>query len=159
MVNESVTPMARKAPIFGSSSCSGCCMMCTSDDRKAKEATIAIRSVSAIFTIVHLRSSRCSRNGFDVSLSGTSRNLKILRSAIRKLRAIEGKKPPCHEARAHTQGTRVADFIVVDHPAQLISAKRPAIETRFGLVSRMVLRTQANRTCQKEISLLVGKAR
>src|SRR6187399_1445255 len=127
MVNESVTPMARKAPILGSSSCSGCCMMCTSDDLNAKEATIAIRSVIAIFTIVHRRSSRCSRNGFDVSLSGTSRNLKRLRNAM-GLNRIQREKTACHEAGANTQGIRVADLIAVDHSGQLISAKRPTIE-------------------------------
>ena len=39
-------------------------------------------STAAIFTIVQRRSSRCSRNGFEVSLSGGSRNEKISRSFI-----------------------------------------------------------------------------
>ena len=74
--------MARRAPIFGSISCNGRCMICTSADRNTKPITIAIRRVIAIFTIVHRRSSRCSRNGLEVSLSGNSRNLKRLRKAM-----------------------------------------------------------------------------
>ena len=44
--------------------------------------SIAAASVIAIFTTVHRKSSRCSRNGLVVSLSGNSRNLKMSRSAI-----------------------------------------------------------------------------
>src|ERR1700730_14037396 len=80
--------MARKAPILGSISCNGRCMTWTRADRNAKQITIAIRSVMAIFTIVHRRSSRCSRNGFDVSLSGSSRNLKRLRKDMGFVEAL-----------------------------------------------------------------------
>ena len=54
----------------------------TSVERKAKQTIIAAASVIAIFTIIQRKSSKCSRNGFDVSLSGRSRNLKMSRSAI-----------------------------------------------------------------------------
>src|SRR5437762_868397 len=56
--------------------------MRTSVPRKAKHKIIATIRVIAIFTIVQRRSSRCSRKGLEVSLSGSSRNLKISRSAI-----------------------------------------------------------------------------
>src|SRR5207248_6733554 len=56
--------------------------MRTSVPRKAKHKIIATIRVIAIFTIVQRRSSRCSRKGLEVSLSGSSRNLKISLSAI-----------------------------------------------------------------------------
>src|SRR5256886_6678514 len=51
-------------------------------ERNAKQPIIAMPSVRAIFTMLQRRSSRCSRNGLEVSLSGGSRNLKMSRSAI-----------------------------------------------------------------------------
>src|SRR5207247_29632 len=53
-----------------------------SSDRNTKQMIIATTSVIAIFTMVQRKSSRCSRNGLDVSLSGSSRNLKMSLSAI-----------------------------------------------------------------------------
>src|ERR1700676_2274692 len=151
--------MARKAPILGSISCNGRCMIWTSADRNAKHTTIAIRSVIAIFTIVHRRSSRCSRNGFDVSLSGNSRNLKRLRKAIRieNLLATEGEKPARHQTRAKAKGICVTDFVGVDHAAQFMGAERLAIENRFGIVADMALRTRPNRGRTQKISTFVGK--
>ena len=62
---------------------SGRCMTSTSRCRKAKQSIIATKRTIAIFTIVQRRSSRCSRKGFEVSLSGGSRKAKMLRSFIR----------------------------------------------------------------------------
>src|SRR5688500_13984930 len=136
MVKESVTLRARNAPMFGPRLSSGRCMMWTSDVRKTKQRIIAMMSVTAIFTIVHRRSSRCSRNGLEVSLSGRSRNLKTSRRAM-GLNFAEGKDPAGQEAGADRQRIRVANFVLRDHAAQFVRAKSAAIEDRFRFVAAM----------------------
>src|SRR5206468_8476949 len=75
-------PSALSVPICEPTACRGACITRTRVERKAKQTIIATPRVMATFTMVHRKSSRCSRNGLEVSLSGKSRNLKMSRSAI-----------------------------------------------------------------------------
>src|SRR4029077_7992020 len=66
--------------------------------------------VTAIFTIVHRKSSRCSRNGLEVSLSGKSRNLKMYRSAIgQEFERCPRFQKRCQDAHALLKLTRNGD--------------------------------------------------
>src|SRR5688572_10630823 len=157
MVNESVTLRARNAPMFGPRLSSGRCMICTSEARKTKLRIIAARSVIAIFTIVHRRSSRCSRNGLEVSLSGRSRNLKTSRRAMGLVFA-EGKNAAGNEAGKQRQRVGVANFVGRDHAAQFLCTEGAAIEDRLGLVAAMTGGAFPHWLGEKEIPALVRKA-
>src|SRR5436189_2046681 len=86
---ESVMPSAFSVPTCDPTSRNGACNIRTSVERNAKQMIIAAASVIAIFTIIHRRSSKCSRNGLEVSLSGTSRNLKTSFSVMRWILAAK----------------------------------------------------------------------
>src|SRR6266542_4230698 len=75
-------PSALRVPICEPTSRSGICITRTSVERNRKQTIIATPSVIDIFTMVHRKSSKCSRNGLEVSLSGKSRNLKMSCSAM-----------------------------------------------------------------------------
>ena len=75
-------PSALSVPTCDPRWLSGAWIMRTSVERNAKQTIMVTPRVRAIFTMVHRKSSRCSRNGFDVSVSGGSRNLKMSRRAI-----------------------------------------------------------------------------
>src|SRR5437588_5271893 len=113
----------------------------TSTPRKAKQRIIATTSVIAILTIVQRRSSKCSRNGLDVSLSGNSRNLKRSRSAI------SGREN--NFAREQTgpraQGIGIANRVVDDHPLDLCQGEFPAIVDRFTLVVSVTIWRSSHR--------------
>src|SRR5436309_10928512 len=98
-------------------------MTCTSVVRKTKQSTIATTSVIAIFTIVQRRSSRCSRNGFEVSLSGASRNRKMSRSVIGSV-----ENSAATHARKHRERVCIADLLARDHLLEFFEAKFAAIE-------------------------------
>src|SRR5204863_8455530 len=80
--------------------------------RKAKQIIIARIRVIAIFTIVQRRSSRCSRKGLEVSLSGSSRNLKISRSAILPVRQLDNsfREQTCPHAGSVGAGNGVLRY-------------------------------------------------
>ena len=107
-------------------------MICTRVDRKAKQSTIATSSVIAIFTIVQRRSSRCSRNGFDVSLSGKSRNLKMPRNAmVRRSGPIEGEKS---RARRRAQipsvfASRISLLSIILRNSSALKARQSRIDS------------------------------
>src|SRR4029450_9221819 len=113
-------PSALSVPICELTSYNGACVTRTRNERKAKPIIIAMTSVIAIFTIVHRRSSRCSRNGLVVSLSGNSRNLKMSRSAIGSktlfanyfgVTRLEGEKTVRGQTDAKAQRVGVANFV------------------------------------------------
>src|SRR5205807_8244470 len=95
----------------------------TSTPRKPKQRIIATTSVIAILTMVQRRSSKCSRNGLDVSLSGNSRNLKRSRSAISGLDNNLAREETCPRA----QGIGIVNRVVRDHPLDLSQGKFAAI--------------------------------
>src|SRR6266536_987780 len=153
-------PSALSAPICGPTSRNGACITRTSVERKAKQMSIAAISVIAIFTMVHRKSSRCSRNGFEVSLSGSSRNLKMSRSAIwidNRSAPVKREKTTRREPRTHTQRVCVADFILADHAAEVLHAEFAAVENRFPFVARGCLFAPLNRTCQKKVAVFVSE--
>src|SRR5205807_3411162 len=106
--------------------------MRTSVPRKAKQKIIATIRVIAIFTIVHRKSSRCSRKGLEVSLSGSSRNLKISRSAILPVRQLDDsfRDQTCPDA----ESVGVANGVVRYHAGDLHRRKFAAFQNHFRIV-------------------------
>ena len=82
MVIESVTPNALSAPTCRLTWRNGACMTRTSVERKAKQAIMATASVVATLTIIQRRSSMCSKNVLEASLSGKARKPKTFWSVI-----------------------------------------------------------------------------
>src|SRR4026208_1531161 len=96
-------PSALSVPICEPTSRNGACSIRTSVERNVKQTIIAAASVIAIFTIVHRKSSKCSRNGLEVSLSGTSRNLKMSRSVLRSESEIRISKSDAYALQELTR--------------------------------------------------------
>src|SRR5256885_14687977 len=96
-------------------------MMRTRIPRKAKQKIIATIRGIGIFTIVHRKSSRCSRKGLEVSLSGSSRNLKISRSTILPGRQLDDSFRDQTCPRAESVG--VANGVVRNHGGGLLLRK------------------------------------
>src|SRR5207237_7854397 len=144
---ESVMPSARRTPRFLSISCSGACMMRTSVPRKAKQKIIATIRVIAIFTIVHRRSSRCSRKGLEVSLSGSSRNLKISRSAILPVRQLDNsfRDQTCPQA----ESVGVANGVVRYHGGDLRRRKFAAFQNHLRILVSVMLDSALDGTGKK----------
>src|SRR6267143_1537064 len=119
----------------------------TSVPRNAKHRSIATIRVIAIFTIVHRRSSRCSRKGLDVSLSGSSRNLKISRSAILAVRRLDNffRDQTCPDA----ESVGVANGVVRYHGGDLRRRKFAAFENHFRIIVSVVLDGALDRTGKK----------
>src|ERR1051325_6235340 len=109
-------------------------MIRTRNERNAKQMIIVTISVIAIFTMVHRRSSRCSRNGLGVSLSGSSRNLKMSRRAIEAACSapLQPNETAGGEAGAHPQSVSIANFIVCDHSSNFRDGEGATIQDRFG---------------------------
>src|SRR2546423_9278056 len=150
-------PSALSAPTCGSTSWSGACITRTSRERKAKQTIIASTRVIAILTTVHRRSSRCSRNGLDVSLSGNSRNLKTSRKAMSGSVRVQRNETARRESGTDGNCIRVANFVVGDHSSNLRNAKRAAVENRFGLLLLVATRATLDRPRQKEVAIFVGE--
>src|ERR1051326_4955664 len=148
MTMESVMPRARSTPAFGSISCSGACMTRTSAPRNAKHIIMATISVIAIFTIVHRKSSRCSRNGLEVSLSGSSRNLKMSRSAMLPGRQLDNSFRG--QPRPHAQGIGVANGVVGDHGVDLCRRKLATFQNHFGIDIGMALNSALHRPGEEQ---------
>src|SRR5438067_12747104 len=106
--------------------------MRTSVPRKAKQIIIAAIRVIAIFTIVQRRSSRCSRKGLDVSLSGNSRNLKISRSALLPVRQLDNffRDQTC----PHAERVGVANGVVCYHGDDLRRRKFVPFQNHFRII-------------------------
>src|ERR1700680_2817010 len=165
---ESVMPNARSAPTCGSISCNGICSTRTSVDRKAKQIIIASTSVIDILTMVQRKSSRCSRNGFDVSISGSSRNLKMSRSAMESTitrksfrsqsAGVERKKTARRQSRPHAQRVRVTNLVLRDHAPNFLHTKCAAIENRFRFIAH-VASTRLDWSRQKKVAMFVSKPR
>src|SRR5947207_7125288 len=111
--------------------------MRTSVPRKAKHKIIATIRVIAIFTIVQRRSSRCSRKGLEVSLSGSSRNLKISRSAILPRRQLDDSFRDQTCPRAESVG--IANGVVRYHGGDLRRRKFAAFQNHFRIVEGVML--------------------
>src|SRR5213595_98584 len=124
-------PSAFSVPICEPTSRSGACIMRTSADRNAKQTITAIISVIAIFTMVQRRSSRCSRNGLEVSLSGSSRNLKMSRSAMLPGRQLDDSFRD--QTRPHAEGVGIANGVVRNHGSDLRRRKFAAFQNHFGI--------------------------
>src|SRR6266542_4449634 len=149
---ESVMPSALRVPICEPTSRSGACSTRTSVERNRKQTIIATPSVIATFTMVHRKSSKCSRNGLEVSLSGRSRNLKMSRSAI-------GWKNQRRASDRRPRANSVAQFVLRDHAANLLHSKFATIENRFRFLSSLGLFTPLNWTCHKEVAALIRESR
>src|SRR4029453_5018561 len=154
-------PSALSVPTCDPRWLSGAWIIRTSVDRNAKQTIIATPSVSAIFTMVQRKSSRCSRNGLDVSISGGSRNLKMSRSAIgpETLSRRERQKAASGERGVNAKRVGVANFIVRNHATNLLAAEFAAIQNRFAFIPVRALCAGLNWTGQKEITALIGKPR
>src|SRR5438552_17767079 len=100
--------------------------------------TIANTSAMDILTLVQRRYSRCSRNGFEVSLSGSSRNLKISRSAILPGLQLDDsfrdQTCPCAES------VSVANGVVRNHGDDLRRRKFAAVQNHFRIVIGVMLK-------------------
>src|SRR5438105_7909233 len=149
-------PSARSAPTCGSISCNGICSTRTSVDRKAKQMIIATTSVIDILTMVQRKSSRCSRNGFDVSLSGNSRNLKMSCNAMSRSVRAQRNQTASGKSRANSKRVGIANLILCDHPAQLRGGNRATFKNRLALLALVDIGS-LNRTGQEKIAMLVGK--
>src|SRR6266404_675814 len=121
--------------------------------RKRKQTIIAASNTIAIFTTVQRRSSRCSRNGFDVSLSGTSRNLKMSRSTMILTRAKRDQTAG-GEPRADGERIRIANLVFRNHSAQFQRFNGPAFENSFAFLAFVRLRA-THRPDEKKITVLV----
>src|SRR5882724_5465546 len=154
-------PSALSVPTCDPRWLSGAWIIRTSVERNAKHIIIATPSVRAIFTMVQRKSSRCSRNGLDVSVSGGSRNLKMSRSAIGLETSArrERQKTPSGERGAYAKRVGVANFILRDHATNLFAAESATIENRFAFIPVRTLCAGLNWTGQKEITALIGKSR
>src|ERR1700757_4899232 len=150
-------PSALSVPICEPTSRSGACIMRTSADRNAKHTIIAIVSVIAIFTIVHRRSSRCSRNGLEVSLSGSSRNLKMSRSAMLPGRQLDDSFRD--QTRPHAQGIGVANGVVGDHGGDLRWREFAAFQNHFGVDIGVRLNSALHRPGEEQELAFVGESR
>src|SRR4029077_5510516 len=126
----------------------------TSVPRKAKQIIIAAIRVIAIFTIVQRRSSRCSRKGLDVSLSGNSRNLKISRSAILPVRQLNNsfREQTC----PHAESVGVANCVVRYHGGDLRRRKFAAFQNHFRIIVSVMLDGALDGTGKKWKSARVG---
>src|SRR6266516_2432671 len=124
-------PSALSAPTCEPTSRNGACIMRTSIDRNAKQMIIATTSVIAIFTMVQRKSSRCSRNGLEVSLSGSARNLKMSRSAMLPGRQLDDSFRD--QTRPRAQRIGVANGLVRNHGGDLRRRKFAAIQNHFGI--------------------------
>src|SRR5205807_273397 len=164
---ESVMPSALRVPICEPTSRSGACITRTSVERNRKQTIIATPSVIAIFTMVHRKSSKCSRNGLEVSLSGRSRNLKMSRSAIGSIiysrtisevgRLKRDKAARCQPG-ANAKSIAVANLILGDHAVNFGNRERTAIQNRFRFVAH-IIRDRHDRTRQKEVAPLIRESR
>src|SRR3954452_20180741 len=143
---------ARSAPMLGLTAPSGRCMTCTRVERKAKQTIIATISVIAIFTIVQRRSSRCSRNGFEVSLSGASRNRKMSRSVIG---SVENSART--DAREHRQRVGITDLLAGDQPFEFGKGEFATVEDRFRVMMRVAVCAALHRPGENKKGALVGK--
>src|SRR6267154_4014603 len=125
----------------------------TSIPRKAKQIIIARIRVIAIFTIVQRRSSRCSRNGLDVSLSGSSRNLKISRSAILPVRQLDNsfRDQTC----PHAESVGVANGVICYQGGDLRWRKFAAFQNHFRIIVSVMLDSALDRTGEKKKFTLV----
>src|SRR6266480_1737403 len=151
-------PSALSAPTCGSTSWSGACITRTNSERNAKQTSIARTRVIAIFTTVHRKSSRCSRNGFDVSLSGNSRNLKMSRKAMSG--SVRGQRNEAVDGESGTNSKciGIANLILRDHSAQFRSGNRSTFENRLALLSLVHIGC-LNRPGQEKIAMLVCQTR
>src|SRR5437867_10432605 len=140
-------PSALSAPTCEPTSRNGACIMRTSSDRNAKQMIIATTSVIAIFTMVQRRSSRCSRNGLDVSLSGSSRNLKISRSAILPVRQLDNsfRDQTC----PHAESVGVANCVVRYHGGDLRRRKFAAFQNHPRIIVSVMLDSALDGTGKK----------
>src|SRR5947199_4132297 len=154
MVIESVMPSARKVSTWPPTSLKGRCRMATSRCRKAKQKNIATTSTAAIFTIVQRRSSRCSRNGFEVSLSGASRNRKMSRSVIG---SVENSART--DAREHRQRVGITDLLAGDHPFEFGKGEFATVEDCFRVMMGVAIGAASHRPGQNKKRALVGKPR
>src|SRR5437868_4985535 len=154
-------PSALSVPICEPRPRSGACKTWTRVERNAKQTIIAMPSARAIFTMLQRKSSKCSRNGLDVSVSGGSRNLKMSRSAIGTGSSAQGErqKTASSERGANAERVSVANFIVCDHAPNFLHTKLTAIENRFAFITVRPLFARLNWTRQKEIAALIRKAR
>src|SRR5439155_7303874 len=128
----------------------------TSVERKAKQTIIARRRAIAIFTTAHRRSSRCSRNGFDVSLSGNSRNLKMSRKAMSRSARVQRKKTARSQPRTNGERVRIANLVLRNHSPEFIGRYGATFENRFTFFP-IVNRGTFDRPHQKKIAMLVGQ--
>src|SRR5881398_3071000 len=124
-------PSALSVPTSPPTCCNGAWRTRTSQDLKAKQTIMATTSVIAIFTIVQRRSSRCSRNGLEVSLSGSSRNLKMSRSAMLPGRQLDDSFRD--QTRPHAQRIGIANGVVRNHGSDLRRRKFAALKNHFGI--------------------------
>src|SRR5437764_6862192 len=123
----------------------------TSVPRKAKQKIIATIRVIAIFTIVQRRSSRCSRKGLEVSLSGSSRNLKTSRNAI------SADEPARAQTRPSAESVGVANSALGDHLRDFGGGEVAALQNGFAVAVRVTGRGQAHRPRQKQELALIAK--
>src|SRR5256885_16700615 len=122
-------------------------MMRTRIPRKAKQKIIATIRGIGIFTIVHRKSSRCSRKGLEVSLSGSSRNLKISRSAILPGRQLDDsfRDQTC----PHAESVGVANGVVRYHGGDLRRRKFAAFQNHFRILVNVMFDSAPDGTGEK----------
>src|SRR5438874_13719720 len=131
-------------------------MMRTSVPRKAKQKIIATIRVIAIFTIVQRRSSRCSRKGLEVSLSGSSRNLKISRSAI--LPGLQLDDSFRDQTCPRAESVSVANGVVRNHGGELRRRKFAAVQNHVRIVIGVISKGALDGTGEESKLALVGEA-
>src|SRR5713101_2098991 len=160
-------PSALSVPICELTSCNGAWSTRTRVERNAKQTTIATVSVIAIFTIIQRKSSRCSRNGFEVSLSGRSRNLKMSVSAIgstiysrtiSESARLEREKTARGQPGTNSKSISIADFVLGNHATNFRNTECAAIQDRFRFIAHIVRRLH-DRESKKKVAALVGEAR
>src|SRR5437763_16295435 len=122
-------------------------MMRTSVPRRAKQIIIAAIRVIAIFTMVQGRASRCSRKGLEVSLSGSSRKLKISRSAILAVRQLDNSFGD--QTCPHAESVGVANGVVRYHGGDLRRRKFAAFQNHLRIIVSVMLDSALDGTGKK----------
>src|SRR5947209_10776036 len=133
-------------------------MTCTSVCRNKRQTAIEPTIASAILTTVQRKSSRCSRNGFEVSLSGRSRNLKISRRAMIELLRRKRDQSAGSEAGADRERVGVANFVFRDHPAEFTSIYPTTLQNCLALFP-FVDRSPLDGADKEKIAKLVRQPR
>src|SRR5262249_61274697 len=94
-------------------------------------------------------------NGFEVSLSGNSRNLKMSRNAMAQSGGPERNETARRQARANCQRVGVANLVFGNHLRQFVGGNGATFQNRFAFFALVHFRA-LNGPGPKKIAMLIG---